>query len=202
MTRTVDKPARVPAVFLDRDGTIIADREYLSDPARISLLPGATEGLRHLAAAGFPLVVITNQSGVNRGYFPFAAVTRVHKHLAALLEAEGVAISGWYVCRHRPDEACGCRKPAAGMILQACRDLHLDANRSFVVGDRLSDLGAAAAAGSRGILIASSASLAEDPASPRTEHAKDLIEASRIIMSWQARNESGIGVQIASARCK
>jgi histidinol-phosphate phosphatase family protein len=128
------------AVFLDRDGTVIAERHYLSDPAGVELLPGAAEGLRRMRALGLPLVLVTNQSGVGRGYFGRDAVERVHGRLIELLAAEGVALSAIYSCPHAPDEACGCRKPLPGLLEQAARELGLDLPTCFVIGDKPCDI--------------------------------------------------------------
>lgn len=128
------------AVFLDRDGTIIAERHYLCDPAGVELLPGAAEGLRRMRALGLPLVVVTNQSGVGRGYFGMDAVERVHGRLIELLAAEGVDIAGIYSCPHAPDESCGCRKPQPGLLRRAAGELGIDPARSFVIGDKPCDI--------------------------------------------------------------
>lgn len=144
----------IPAIFLDRDGTIIVERRYLSDPAGVVLEEGAGEGLRLLQAQGWPLVVISNQSGVGRGYFPESAVHAVNARLAELLMAEGVTIAGWYHCPHAPDAGCDCRKPADGMVRRAAAELGLDPGRSFVIGDKRSDLELAERIGATGVLVA------------------------------------------------
>ncbi|WCT75192.1 HAD family hydrolase [Sphingomonas naphthae] len=142
-----------PAIFLDRDGTIIVERDYLADPDGVELETNAAEGLRRLAGQGWPLVVVTNQSGIGRGYFDRAAAEAVNARVGEYLAAEGVEIAGWYLCPHGPEDVCDCRKPAPGMLLEAARDLDLDPARSFMVGDKRADLGAAKAAGARGILV-------------------------------------------------
>lgn len=128
------------AVFLDRDGTVIAERHYLSDPDGVELLPGAVEGLRMLQAFGLPLILVTNQSGVGRGYFGLDAVERVHGRLLELLESQGVRVTGIYSCPHAPDESCACRKPLPGLINRAATELGIDPSRSFVVGDKPCDV--------------------------------------------------------------
>ena len=112
-----------PAILLDRDGTIIVDRHYLSNPAEVELLPGAVAGLRRLADAGFALVVVSNQSGVARGLLTEADVAAVNARTAALLANEGIQIAGWYYCPHGPEAGCDCRKPAAGMAERAAAEL-------------------------------------------------------------------------------
>jgi D-glycero-D-manno-heptose 1,7-bisphosphate phosphatase len=108
-------------VVLDRDGTIIEEREYLSEPQQVALLPGVGAALRELQQMGFGLVVITNQSGVGRGIFDQAQLQRLHEHLRELLEREGVHLDGLYVCPHKPDDDCACRKTQAGVATEGSR---------------------------------------------------------------------------------
>ena len=144
---------RRPAVFLDRDGTLIVDVGYPRDPARVEILPGAVEALRDLARE-HALVVISNQSGIARGKITPEEAAAVHDRFVAVFAAEGVTFDGVYYCPHGPDEGCRCRKPAPGMLLDAARDLDLDLARSYVIGDKPSDLEAGIAAGCRpGILF-------------------------------------------------
>lgn len=142
-----------PAVLLDRDGTIIVERDYLSDPALVELETGAAEGLRALAEAGWVLAVLTNQSGIGRGYFDRSAAEAVNARVAELLVDEGVSIAGWYLCPHAPAEDCDCRKPCPGMARQAAAELGLDLARSWVIGDKSSDVGLADAIRARAILV-------------------------------------------------
>ena len=128
------------AVFLDRDGTVIAERHYLHDPAGVELLPGAAAGLRAMQSLGLRLVLVTNQSGVGRGYFGRDAVERVHGRLLELLEREGVDLDAIYLCPHTPEESCSCRKPLPGLIERAAHDLGLDPAHSFVIGDKACDV--------------------------------------------------------------
>ncbi len=149
--RSGDKSA--PAVFLDRDGTIIAERNYLSDPAGVELLPGAAEGLRRMSALGLPLVLVTNQSGVGRGYFGRDAVERVHGRLLELLEAEGVRLDGIYACPHEPAQNCACRKPLPGLLHRAGAELKLDLAASFMVGDKPCDVELGLGVGATALLV-------------------------------------------------
>jgi D-glycero-D-manno-heptose 1,7-bisphosphate phosphatase len=150
-----------PAVFLDRDGVLIAEAVYLSDPDRVQLVPGAATAVRRLNDAGFPVVVVTNQSGVARGYFPEGRVGEVHARIAELLHAEGGGrIDHFDYSPFHPTEGVGdyrrdtdCRKPKPGMLLRSAAALGLDLERSWMVGDRRSDLEAGAAAGCRTILV-------------------------------------------------
>lgn len=145
------------AVFLDKDGTLIEDVPYNVDPDRIRLCDGAIEGLRSLHAAGYKLIVISNQSGVARGFFPEAALVEVDRRLRELLD---VPLSGFYYCPHHPNGTvtefaieCDCRKPKAGMLLQAAQDHEIDLARSWFIGDILNDVEAGRSAGCRTILI-------------------------------------------------
>jgi D,D-heptose 1,7-bisphosphate phosphatase len=128
------------AVFLDRDGTIIADKGYLSDPAEIAFLPGVIDALRQLQQMGYLLVVVSNQSGIGRGYFTEDRYLQVQEQFRQLLSRRGIKLDGIYYCPHGPEEACGCRKPAIGMALQAAADLNIDLAASCMVGDKDSDL--------------------------------------------------------------
>jgi D-glycero-D-manno-heptose 1,7-bisphosphate phosphatase len=155
-------PSRVAerAVFMDRDGTIIEEVGYLSDPAGLRLIPAAATAIRMLNRSGLRVVVVTNQSGVARGFFAEETVHAVHRRLEAALSDEGGRLDGIYYCPHHPTEgkgdytmACDCRKPATGMMEQAARDLRLDLTRSFVIGDKDTDVELARRAGARGILV-------------------------------------------------
>ena len=142
-----------PAVFLDRDGTLNEEMGYINHLSRFVLLPQAIPAIRRLNEAGLKVVVVTNQSGAARGYFPAALVDEVHGHLNQLLAAGGAHLDGIYACLHGPDEACACRKPRPTLIQQAARDLDLDLTRSYLVGDRYKDIETAANAGVKGILV-------------------------------------------------
>lgn len=127
-------------VLLDRDGTIIVDRHYLSAPDQVELLPGAAEGLRRMQNMGFGLIVVTNQSGISRGYFDEARVAHIHQRMNALLEAEHVVLDGIYICPHRPEEHCSCRKPKPGLALIAASEKGFEFSKSIVIGDKASDI--------------------------------------------------------------
>jgi histidinol-phosphate phosphatase family protein len=143
------------AAFLDRDGTLNREVGYIGDPERLELLPGVGPALARLAAAGFALVVITNQSAIGRGIFTAAQVDAVHARLRALLAAEGVALAGIFSCPHAPEAACPCRKPAPGLLFEARDALDLDLASSWMVGDNAKDVAAARAAGVRPLLVQS-----------------------------------------------
>jgi D-glycero-D-manno-heptose 1,7-bisphosphate phosphatase len=144
-----------PAVFLDRDGTIIEDRDYLADPAGVSLLPGAAQAIQRLNRAGVPAIVVTNQSGIGRGYFGEADYAAVAARMVQLLLAGDAVLDGCYHCPHAPDgnPPCNCRKPEAGLFLRAAAEHGIDLARSFYIGDRLRDVLPGVRAGGRGFII-------------------------------------------------
>lgn len=148
------------AVFLDRDGTLNREVDYLSDPNDFELLPGAGEALRLLQDAGFALVVVTNQSGIARGILDEKTLSAIHSRLKDDLDPFGVRLDWIGYCPHHPTVGegyfradCTCRKPAPGMLLEAAARIHIDLDRSWCIGDSLRDLDAAAAVGARGILV-------------------------------------------------
>jgi len=142
-----------PAVFLDRDGTINEQMGYINHLSRFVLLPQAIPAIRRLNQAGVKVVVVTNQSGAARGYYPPPLVDEVHAHMKKLLAAGGAHLDGIYACLHGPDEGCACRKPNPTLIRQAAHDLDLDLARAYFVGDRYTDIRTAANAGVKGILV-------------------------------------------------
>lgn len=151
---------RQAAVFLDRDGTINEETGYMDRLEKLKLVPVAAEAIRLINASGMKAVVVTNQSGVARGLFDEAFVDAVHTRLREMLRAEGAFLDGIYFCPHHPTEGrerylmtCDCRKPAPGLLLRAAADLHLDPDRSYMVGDTLKDIEAGARAGARGVLV-------------------------------------------------
>lgn len=144
---------RGPVVIVDRDGTIVVDRHYLSDPAGLEFTAGAAEGLRQLYESGFRLVVATNQSGVGRGLVTPSQLDAVHAALVAMIRRVGADLSGIYVCPHTPFDACSCRKPEAGLLLRAARDLGFEPSTAIVVGDKPSDVEFGKRAGAAAILL-------------------------------------------------
>ncbi len=151
---------RIGAVFLDRDGTLIEEVDYLASPDEVRLIPGAADAVARLNALGVPVVVVTNQAGVARGYFPESGVAEVHARLDRLLAERSAHVDRYYVCPHHPTEGaapyrreCDCRKPRPGLLLRAAAELGLDLAASCMVGDKLSDLEAGAAAGCRTVLV-------------------------------------------------
>ena len=161
--------------LLDRDGTIIVDKVYLADPAGVEFTPGAPEGLRLLRDAGYDLVLITNQSGIARGYFGEAELKAVHDRLESLLAEEGLRLAAIHVCPHGPADGCGCRKPAPGMVLAALAQFGAAAEDAVFLGDSDADMGAAAAAGVAAIRIG--AAKGDERAAP------DVLAAARSILA-------------------
>jgi D,D-heptose 1,7-bisphosphate phosphatase len=142
-----------PACFLDRDGTLTQERGYAATPGDIELLPGAGAAVRLLNRRGMAAVLITNQSGVGRGYFTIEDVAAQHEKLRQLLAVDDAHLDGIYVCPHHPDERCGCRKPATALLIQAARELDLDLSRSWMIGDREEDLAAGERAAGGSLLV-------------------------------------------------
>lgn len=142
-----------PPVFLDRDGTLIEEMSYLSDPELVRLEKGVIEGLALLMQRRHPLVVLSNQSGIGRGMFLESDAQRVNARLSDMLQGHGILIMGWYLCPHIPEARCDCRKPLPGMAIAAARDWHLTLPGSYVIGDKQSDLELADAIGATGILL-------------------------------------------------
>jgi D-glycero-D-manno-heptose 1,7-bisphosphate phosphatase len=140
-------------VVLDRDGTIIEEREYLSDPEQVRLIPGVGAALREFQQLGLGLVVITNQSGIGRGFFDHAQLERVHDRLSELLDAEGVHLDGLYICPHTPDDNCTCRKPGLGLMEKAAKELRFSLENSIVIGDKACDIDMGHAAGALTFLV-------------------------------------------------
>ncbi len=145
-----------PAVFLDRDGVLNRDSEdFIRSADELEMLPGAPEAVKQLNDAGFVTVVITNQSGVRRGFFTEEALGLIHARLLEEVESAGGRISGIYFCPHTPDDACDCRKPAPGMLRKAAEEHGIDFERSYFVGDRPEDIACGASVGARTILVLS-----------------------------------------------
>jgi len=170
-------------VALDRDGTLIEERPYLSNPAQVRLLPGAAAGLRALQDAGLGLAVVTNQSGVGRGFFGVDAVSRVNERMLALLADEGVTIDDIYVCPHTPDERCACRKPETLMLEMAAQRFGATPAQAFVVGDKLCDVELGRRAGVTTLLVRTGWGSQTERASVARPHhvVNDLLEAAHVI---------------------
>lgn len=149
-----------PAVFLDRDGTLLEEAGYLDRLDRLVFFPYSVDAVRLLNRANFPVVIVTNQAGIARGIFKEAFVAEAHEYITARLSAGGARVDGFYYCPHHPEavieqyrKSCECRKPQPGLLRQAATDLDLALDRSFVVGDRWHDLEAGQRVGARGVLV-------------------------------------------------
>lgn len=160
ITTDTSSASRRRAVFLDRDGTINVEKDYLYRVEDFEFIPGVPEAIRRLNDAGFLVVVVSNQSGVARGYFGVQEVEQLHRHMLTELALRGARIDGIYYCPHHPTQGtgeflreCGCRKGSPGMLLDAARDLGIDLSASFMVGDKRADIEAGCAAGCRSLLV-------------------------------------------------
>lgn len=175
-------------VVLDRDGTVIEERPYLSDPAQVRLLPNAAAGLRALRDAGLRLALVTNQSGVGRGFFGPGAVASVNARMLSLLAAEGVTVDRIFVCPHRPEERCACRKPGTGMLEVAARAFGATPSQAFVIGDKPCDIEMGRRAGATTLLVRTGwGSETEGRAEARPHYvATDLLNAARLILAQRA----------------
>jgi D-glycero-D-manno-heptose 1,7-bisphosphate phosphatase len=191
------------AVFLDRDGTLNEQMGYINHLSRLVVLPGVGRAIKRLNQAGFKVFVISNQSGVARGYFPESLVDEVNEALAQRLAEDGAVIDRFYTCCHLPgakvkayDRVCDCRKPQPGLLYQAARDFELDLAESFAVGDRINDVDCALRAGARGILVRTGYGRGEEQyllpgAAVRPDFiAEDLSEAVNWILDRTDRNAS------------
>ncbi|MFO7653133.1 MAG: HAD family hydrolase [Candidatus Krumholzibacteriia bacterium] len=145
--------SRPPALFLDRDGCLMVDRNYLADPDRVEVLPGVPQALRRARRSGYLLVGLSNQSGVGRGFFTLADLDAVMARFHRLLAAEGAALDAYLYCPHAPTDRCRCRKPGPGLLEEASRRLSWDPAGSWVVGDKLSDVDLGLSAGMGAILV-------------------------------------------------
>jgi len=141
------------AVFVDRDGTINIDVHYLDDPDKFTLYPGVGEGLRGLMNRGFKLIVVTNQSGIGRGYFSEARLAEIHERMKSELSRYGVSLNGIYYCPHHPDDHCRCRKPGTELFERAIQEHDIDTLSSFMIGDKILDIEAGQKSGVKTVLV-------------------------------------------------
>ena len=179
-----ERPLR-PAVFLDRDGTLIREEKYLADPEGVVLLPGVPEALRLLREAGFALVVVTNQSGIDRGLYTLEDYHAVARRMDEVLADHETPVDATHFCPHHPEASgpCPCRKPGTGMHRAAARELGLDLSRSFYVGDRIRDLLPARELGGRSILVRTGYGRREEEDLGGEFHAADgLLDVARWIL--------------------
>ena len=190
-----------PAVFLDRDGTINQERSYIRRPEQLQLLPGAAEAVRRLRAAGYRIVVVTNQPVIARGECSIAELLRIHDHMEMELSREGAFLDGIYYCPHHPDKGfpgeraelkieCECRKPQGGMLRRAARELNLDLSASWLIGARTADIQAAHDRGIRSVLLRTGMGGSDQryPAAPDYIF-DDLLAAAHFIVGQGAAGE-------------
>jgi len=191
------------AVFLDRDGTVNEEVGYMRDLSLLTVIPGVGRAIKKLNDAGFLVVLVTNQSGVARGYFPESHVNEAHSRLKELLVKDGARLDAVYYCPHHPTagttkhtRVCACRKPGTGLIDQAVRDLTIDVHQSYMVGDKWSDVELGHRAGAASILVRSGFA-ADDPGNARPQHvadpdftAQDLAEAAEWIIAHSKAERS------------
>lgn len=195
----VQVPREGPVLFIDRDGVLIVDRDYLSDPAGVELISGVPGALAAAAAAGFALVGISNQSGVGRGRFGMGELEAVMLRVDEALRAEGVALDAMYFCPHAPADGCRCRKPGPGLLEEAAAAFRWDAARTWVIGDKASDVELGRRHGLGAVLVGTgygaterAAVEAARPGDARVLHAPDLAGAvAAILGSATSRREDG-----------
>lgn len=170
------------AVLLDRDGTVVVDKEYGSDPGVLELVPGGCEALKTLSESGYALVIVSNQGGAGMGLFTESDVLAFDGRLREMLAACGVQLAGSYYCLHDPESGCGCRKPETALALRAARELDLDLRRSWIIGDKTSDVMLAKNIGSRSVLVLTGKGSRDGRFEVEPDYtAADLLEAARII---------------------
>lgn len=176
------------AVFIDRDGTINVEKDYLYLAEEFEFIPGAAKAIGILNKAGFLVVVVTNQSGVARGYYTEEDVHLLHRHIASQLELEGAAVDAWFYCPHHPAGRgsyalpCRCRKPLPGMLLEAARRFDIDLESSIMIGDKLVDVEAGRAAGCSSIMVRTGYGQKEEQRLPKgVEVFDDLLAAAESV---------------------
>ncbi len=179
------------AVFLDRDGTLIEEVGYLDRPERVQLYPFATDAIRALNAARIRIVMVTNQSGVARGFFTEDTVHLVHQRIAHVLGQGGAHVDAYYYCPHHPDgrvaeyaRSCECRKPGRGLVDRAVAEFGIDPKRSFAVGDRWLDVGLARTIGARGVLVRTGYGAEQEQRPPDGVRADAVVNNLAEAASW------------------
>lgn len=141
------------AVFIDRDGTINVDVHYLDNPDKFEMYPGVGDGVKKLKEEGFKIIVITNQSGIARGHFTEKQLFNIHERMKKEIKQFNVTLDGIYYCPHHPDDSCNCRKPNTGLFDMAINEHKIDVKKSYMLGDKILDIGAGKKIGTRTVLI-------------------------------------------------
>lgn len=170
-------------VLIDRDGTINVEKHYLSDPDQLELYPGVGPALKRLQDAGFGIAVLTNQSGIARGYFDMGRLEQIHDRLRALLASDGVTVDGIYLCPHGPDDDCACRKPLPGMVEQAVAEHGFDPAQAFMIGDKEVDVELGLAVGAGTFLVRTGHGLKYVEGTKADHVVDDLATAAEMILS-------------------
>ncbi|HBF39611.1 MAG TPA: D,D-heptose 1,7-bisphosphate phosphatase [Firmicutes bacterium] len=180
------------AVFLDRDGTVIEECNYLKDPEQVKLFPGAAQAVKLLKEKGFLTVIVTNQSGIARGYFDIHTLQQVHAKMNLLLAVDGVAVDSIYYCPHYPGGIiapfnidCDCRKPQIGLALQAQKEFDIDLNHSYMIGDKEVDVDFGKNFGAKAAILVATGYGKNNPHTNADYRAKDLLDAA----TWILKNE-------------
>jgi D,D-heptose 1,7-bisphosphate phosphatase len=183
-----------PAVFLDRDGTLVEEAGYLDRLERLVFFPYSVDAVRLLNRANFAVVIVTNQAGIARGIFKEAFVAEAHQHITARLSAGGARVDGFYYCPHHPEavieqyrKSCECRKPQPGLLRQAASDLNIALDRSFVVGDRWHDLEAGQRVGTKGLLVRTGYGRTEEQAGHVRVTPTAIVDNLMEAVSWIVR---------------
>lgn len=172
---------RPTTVFLDRDGTLIRDTGYVGNPDDVELLPGVAEAIRRLNDAAVPVVIVTNQSGIGRGYFDLSNFRAVQARLESLLADDGARIDGTFHCPHAPDDECECRKPGLALYALAADTLGVETRGGLYVGDRTRDVLPALSLGGVGMLVAGEGGEYDGPETPDVIRVPDLLSGVRAL---------------------
>jgi D-glycero-D-manno-heptose 1,7-bisphosphate phosphatase len=179
-----------PAIFIDRDGVINANRaDYVKSWAEFEFLPGSREALVGLSGLGWPVVVISNQSAIGRGLVSAATVAEINARMVAEIEQAGGRVDGVYICPHHPDEGCACRKPQPGLLMDAALELGLDLGCSYVIGDAESDILAGLAVGAQPILVLSGRGREQRPRLAGWEGMFQVVEDLTEAVEWIVSRE-------------
>ena len=185
------------AVFLDRDGTLIDEVGYLDRPERIALYPWSIDAVRALNRAGLRVVMVTNQSGVARGFFTEETLGEIHRRLASLLASGGAHIDAYYYCPHHPEgrvvqyaRTCECRKPGRALVDRAVAEFGIDPRQSFAVGDRWLDVALGSAVGAKGILVRTGYGAVEEKRPPAAVSAGAIVDNLVAAVSWILSNQN------------
>jgi len=173
---------RKRAVFLDRDGTIARDVHYCRRVEDFEILPTVPQAIRQLNECGFEVVVVTNQSGVARGYFTEETLLQIHQHMRQELAEYGARVDAIYYCPHHPDDMCDCAKPRPGLLLRAAEELGIDLRRSFMIGDAVRDIEAGKTAGCRTVLIADGLDARRELTNPPDYVAGSMLEVAQWVV--------------------